>query len=537
MVVIVFQWLFVVLIIAVYYLSKASIYLSAFLLDISSRLIYLTIDILIYFSFAPPLIFASLVFCGYAFILLSTELSVIRNAKDNKSIADFARIVKEPSPILPIELQTALLTLRQVAERVQSASESNTDLNRADQLERAYKEVGALRRSFIFPQVLQVWQNVLTQELAVVNKRIGETFIPQVYISCTPIADNSRMFKGRRDLFVMLENELTMRHETHPTLLLFGARRSGKTSVLRQLPSRLGPDYIPIEIDLLSAVTSESINGMLGSIANQIADKALLTRRLKIARLDPKSFAADPYITFNEWLNAVEKTIGEKLILLNLDEYERLEEMIRDGRLDKRVFNWLRSLIQSHPKVVVLLSGSHTVEELSPEWSDALINVRLLRIGALAENEARELIEKPIPDFPLKYDADAVDLIIVQTARQPYLIQATCRDLVNHLNNEQRRYASRADVELAFNSLMQTGAVYFNEIWTSRDTNEEQKRVMRLLANNETMSEDELLRRANITDTTALKRLAWRDVIEQTSEGYRLRSGLVGKWIRERAIK
>ncbi|MBI5350873.1 MAG: hypothetical protein HZB77_16375, partial [Chloroflexi bacterium] len=113
----------------------------------------------------------------------------------------------------------------------------------------------------------------------------------------------------------------------------------------------------------------------------------------------------------------------------------------------------------------------------------------------------------------------------------------TCRDLVNHLNNEQRRYASRADVELAFNSLMQTGAVYFNEIWTSRDTDEEQKRVMRLLANEGVMREEEIMRQAKLQDDNALKRLAWRDVIEQTGDGYRLRSGLVGKWIRERAIK
>jgi len=471
----------------------------------------------------------------------------VESAKDIESIADIAQVLEWLPSELPKELESFLPSLRQIAERVQAANESDTDLNRADQLKRAHQEVIALRGSQAwgkarFAQALQVWQDVLTQELAVVNKRIGETFIPQVYISGTPIADQSRMFKGRRDVFVMLEHELSMRHETHPTLLLFGARRSGKTSVLRQLPSRLGPDYIPIEIDLLSATTSESINGLLSSIANQIADKALLTRRIKLTRLDSKSLAADPYIAFNDWLTETEKAIGDKLILLNLDEYERLEEMIEDGRLDRRVFNWLRSLIQSHPKVVVLLSGSHTIEGLSPEWSDALINVRLLRISVLAENEARELIEKPIRDFPLKYDPDAVEGIIKETGRQPYLIQATCRDLVHHLNTEKRRYATHADVELAFNSLMQTGTVYFDEIWRSPDTDEEQRRVMRLLAGDklksgEVISEAEIIRRANLENDSALKRLAWRDVIEQTSEGYRLRSGLVGKWIRERAIK
>ncbi len=146
-----------------------------------------------------------------------------------------------------------------------------------------------------------------------------------------------------------------------------------------------------------------------------------------------------------------------------LDEFERLEEMVRDGRLDRRAFNWLRGMIQHHASVVVLLSGSHEPFELEPVWSDTLINVRTLRVRPLEEKEARELITAPVPDFPLKYAPEAVKRILTASGCQPYLIQATCRDLVDKLNEEQRLCAGVADVERAFESCLQTAQVYFVE--------------------------------------------------------------------------
>jgi hypothetical protein len=87
-------------------------------------------------------------------------------------------------------------------------------------------------------------------------------------------------------------------------------------------------------------------------------------------------------------------------------------------------------------------------------WSDYLINVRTLRIGPLEEKDARELIESPIENFPLTYAAGAVDDLSVATACQPFLIQATCRDLVNHISHERRHEATRADVAWALDSCL-----------------------------------------------------------------------------------
>ncbi len=477
--------------------------------------------------------------------LLEITAQDVEAARDLPALAGAAETLQWLPANLPRELEAFLPTLRQIGERARAALESDTDANRADQLERARAEVAALRQAQAwgksarvgarFASAMAVWQEVLDREISNLKFQISNLPIPNVYVAGTPLADKSRVFKGRRDVFVALERELAAQPETRPSLLLLGARRSGKTSALRQLPSRLGPDVIPAAVDLQSAVVSRSVIGLLAVLAEKISDSAQLARRVSLPRLDKPTLAADPYPAFNRWLDGAEKAIGERVLLLTLDEFERLEEMVAEGRLDRRAFAWLRTLIQSHPKTVVLLSGAHSLSELAPEWSDALINVRTLRIGPLAEGEARELIEQPVPDFPLRYDPQAVAAILRASGRQPYLIQVICRDLVNRLNNDRHLFASPADVELALTDALTSAEGYFAELWKSRDTDDRQRAALRLLAAEEWLSEADLLRRARFSGAAPLKRLAGRDVIEPAADGYRLCAGLVGKWVRERA--
>jgi hypothetical protein len=535
--------------------------LLPFFVDAFWRLTYIGFDILQHFMITPIAAIAYAVRIPFITIsrpesnqqdwvtrdaLLEVTARDVEGVIDIASIADVAEVLTWLPAELKLEIASFPLGLRQVAERVRAALESDTDANRIEQLERATAEVTMLRQAQAWgksakvgprlARALNVWQDILEQELARLREQASQLSIPNYYVAGSPLAEQSRVFKGRRDLFSMLERELAAQLEARPALLLLGPRRSGKTSTLRQLPSRLGPDFAPVEMDLLSAVTSENAAGLLGGIVEQIRDKALLTRRLRLPRPDKDRLAADPYLAFLQWLTNAEAHLDGKLILLNLDEYERLEEMIAQARLDVRIFQWLRSLIQSHPGVVVLLSGSHAPEELAPAWSDALINVRALRLGPLAEPDARELITAPVPNFPLQYELEAVEMILQATGRQPYLIQATCRDLVNYLNEERRLSATRADVEAAFDSALQTGAVYFNELWTSADTDDAQRAALRLLAHDDWLNEADLTRRAQLSSLTPLKKLIGRDLIENVDGGYKLRAGLVRRWIRRKTV-
>jgi hypothetical protein len=441
-------------------------------------------------------------------------------------------------PTMPKDLENVLPPIRDIAEYARGAIESDTLWNKQSQLRNAKAQTTRVREGLAlsgnrkiaarFGQALQTWERVFDQELATLNTR---EVIPNVYVAGSPLASTSKVFKGRRDLFLALERELATPAEQRPTLLLFGARRSGKTSVIKQMPTRLGPNVVPVEIDLQSATAAEDASGLLAFIADKLKVDALNTRRIQLPTLTRDELRGDPYISFLNWLARVEEIVGQRWILLNLDEYEKLIEMIESGRLDSRVFDFLRGIIQHHARITVLLSGSHLLDDVgargnAPMLSDYLINVRTLHIGALKEDEARELIVKPIEDFPLQYEPDAVARIIAVTNCQPYLLQATCRDLVNALNEQNKMVATLDDANRALDSVLTTCAMYFADLYNGRDSDDTQREIMRAVA----LGNDVGTRHAS-----PLRKLITRDILEKTDGAYRYRVELVRRWV-ERTI-
>ncbi|WP_392535019.1 hypothetical protein [Nostoc sp. C117] len=111
---------------------------------------------------------------------------------------------------------------------------------------------------------------------------------------------------------------------------------------------------------------------------------------------------------FYEWLDEVEEALEQNTALLALDEFEELDKAIAKGRFDEQdVLGMLRHLIQHRPRFKILLAGSHTIAEYQ-RWASYLINVQLVHISYLKEAEARQLIERPVKDFTLRYEPNAV---------------------------------------------------------------------------------------------------------------------------------
>jgi AAA+ ATPase superfamily predicted ATPase len=472
--------------------------------------------------------------------LIELTIYDLERVADVQTIASVAEQLTWLPLDIPAELETVLPPIREIAQYVQAALESDTLYNKQQQMRDAYERTQRVRAGLAlhkdrriavqFGRILERWEAILSQKLGELKDRES---IPNVYVAGNPLVTNSKVFKGRHDLFLALERELATAAEQRPALLLYGGRRCGKTSAIKQLPVRLGPRLIPVEVDMQDAVNAEGASGLLCNLAKQIRENALTHRRLKLPELTRDALAVDPYPTFGAWLSQVEAALGERWILLCLDEYERLQEMLEDGRIDRRIFGYLRHLIQHHPQITILLSGSHTLTDLPPLWSDYFINVRTLKIGHLKEDEARELIVRPKEDFPLIYDEDAVEHILKVTGCQPYLVQITCRDLVDILNEQNRTHATRADAEHAFASVLTTAARYFDELWRGRDTDDTQRAVMRAIALRQDVRRSGDAEAVNV----ALNRLVRRDILVKTANGYRFRVELVQRWIKQRVTE
>jgi hypothetical protein len=377
------------------------------------------------------------------------------------------------------------------------------------------------------------WKGVFAQELAAAS---GREQIPNVYHSGTPLIKESKTFKGRRDLFHALGGELVNPSGQRPALLLFGARRMGKSSTLKQLPAQLGPQIIPASLDLQTSGAVESAAGLLYLLAREIVRSARQERRLSLPELGRAQLEGDPYLAFQEWLEQVEKKLGDYYwVLLALDEFEALGEMLAAGRADERIFQTLRGLMQHHPRITVLLSGAHTLEELPPLWSNYLISTRMLKVGPLAEADARELVTHPIPDFPLTYDEDAVELLLRETGCHPNWLQFTCREIVESLNNADRFHAVCADVESALGKVPQALAGDFKDLWEGRDSSDLLRALLKAAASSkqEVVPESRLKKPARPGDDfqKTLDYLLRRDILVAVEGGYRFRAGLLRRWV------
>lgn len=147
---------------------------------------------------------------------------------------------------------------------------------------------------------------------------------------------------------------------------------------------------------------------------------------------------------------------------LQLD-YEAARRRTRLGLPDAEPIYQLRHLVQNRQGLVSLFSGSHRFEELKTvNWAHYLIDTKTLELSFLKPEEAREYMERPVPEFNMRYKPGVVDRILELTHRQPYLLQAIGSELVNQLNTSNRMTATMDDLIIAVEKTLAPAQAYFH---------------------------------------------------------------------------
>jgi len=387
------------------------------------------------------------------------------------------------------------------------------------------------RLATTFGSIAQHWLTILeTAQRTLEEQAHYSKEIRQVYIAGNALDPETakNRFKGRIDLF--REIERLALEEPPPVLLLYGGRRTGKTSTLKYLPHRVGANLVPLLVDLQGAASATTLSGLAENLATQIIEAARrLPRRLDLPYPDKNKLAQDPFPALQDWLGQIERTAPSKRFLLCLDEFERLSEVVK-ATGSRTPLNFLRNVLQHRASWTLLFSGSHEPKELPDYWSDYLINTRTLRVSYLDEDSARELIVQPVEDFTNIYSSTAIDTIIHLTRCQPYLVQLTCYEVVELLNRdirENRRDASTAkatarDVETVIPTVLERGGEYFRELWKS--LTESDRNLLRRLIQGETPIPQ---------DKAVLRKLERKEILEKTESGYSFQVPLVQNYVEE----
>ncbi|MBD2301627.1 AAA family ATPase [Nostoc sp. FACHB-190] len=459
-----------------------------------------------------------------------------------RKLGDVADIASQltwiPSPPPP-EIGTILPQLLDISQGVKASQEATTSYRQYELLKPPINALQELKNTLIFAKnaalatqfgsITNRWLTILeTAQRTLEETAKKSQEISQVYIasnSLDPTTAKNR-FKGRIDIFREIET-LTLADQPE-VLLLYGGRKTGKTSALKYLPYKIGANIVPLLVDLQGGLSATTLKGLAENLAQQIIEAARrLPRKIFLPHPDADKLAEDPFPALQTWLAEIERSNSGKRFLLCLDEYERLSEVVAATN-SRAPLNFIRNLLQHQKQWLLLFSGSHQLSELDAYWTDYLINTRALRMSYLQESEARELITCPIEDFSNIYESNAVDLIIHLTHCQPYLVQLMCYELVEFLNKDIRANrrqlktikATAQDVQEIIPIVLERGTSYFREIWNNLTEND--RNLLQRIIQDETPTPQ---------DKGTVRRLTRKEIL--TQEGNAFQVPLVQKYIEQ----
>jgi type I restriction enzyme M protein len=282
-----------------------------------------------------------------------------------------------------------------------------------------------------------------------------------VYSYSSPIgADRDDIFYGRKELL----NRIRQQIQSKNCVILEGARRSGKTSLLKHLE---GDGAIPgwfsvlvnvstIEGDAMGQgfVSADLCRNLARHIATGLKSLRISTplpdgttleiggNTLLIAKACSDGISADrPWADFTDYLKQVLHLLNQRGLglLLMFDEFDRLLESIKAGVTSPEILEGIQTLLESQNQLVVVMAGSPGMNSIeNHSWAELRGLAKRIEIDPLDKESAQGLITEPLKGR-LHYTDDAVKSIFKLTAGQPFLIQMLCSRIVDHADLRRSR--------------------------------------------------------------------------------------------------
>ena len=248
---------------------------------------------------------------------------------------------------------------------------------------------------------------------------------PNPFIVGNPVRTPA-MFFGREAEFQFIR--ATLRSQPGGcVVVLAGARRTGKTSILYQIQQgRLGAEYTPVFLDMQGLV-AESDEELLDAIGAEI-EKTIPGSQPYRAFREQQS----PFTAFSRFIEAIDATSPGRRLTFLVDEYELIEHRIGAGKLSDEIPRYLNSLIERIPGLTYVLTGSRSLDPGSI-WSELVGKSFYREISFLQRRDAEDLIRKPL-EGRVQFLRNTVAELIRLSHGHPFYTQLLCQNLVDAVN-------------------------------------------------------------------------------------------------------
>lgn len=332
-----------------------------------------------------------------------------------------------------------------------------------------------------------------------------------------------------------------------PSVVLYGHRRMGKSSILQNLGHRFGVQTV-VAYFTMQRVGRATTGELLGNLALVIYDALQAAGLNNLVEPQLDDFEPNSYTAFNQFLRSVRAAIGSRRVILTIDEFEAIEDQIASGRVEAELLAYWRGIVQSEPWLILALAGLHTLKEMTADyWNPLYSSVTPVHVGLLTRAETAQLLANPSDDFPLDLTG-AIERVYDLVHGQPYLTQLIGHSLVRLYNRsvfeEQQPHAqsfTAEDVEAIVNApeFYEQGNYYFNGVWHQAEASgpNGQTALLQVLARSDApLTVTQLFEQARLTAEVghqSLDKLLQHDVIAAVGpDTYNFTVPLMRRWIR-----
>ncbi|MFN7414085.1 MAG: ATP-binding protein [Dolichospermum sp.] len=277
------------------------------------------------------------------------------------------------------------------------------------------------------------------------------------YVIGRPI--DQQLFFGRESLFLTIQDHI--QHNSN-IILLYGQRRIGKSSVIRNIPHGLNDlhEFVFVTFNL-EHYSQKSLSEILADLAQEIIhDLSLDNENIKLPEIT--ELELDTGIFSHEFLQQVYQLLENKNLVLLLDEFDALMNS-NNSELLEQVYKYLSSLININKKLFLILLieqksvNNHRISKLFKD-------VPVREIGLLDEDSTRKLIVNPAKNS-LEYEEDAIKTIFELSVGHPYFTQAICFTIFGRAREENKWTVSSEDVKLIINKAIELAEAGLTWFW------------------------------------------------------------------------
>lgn len=295
------------------------------------------------------------------------------------------------------------------------------------------------------------------------------------YIISSPIgADRPDLFHGRDRELKELQSAFSD-GQLQRLYFVNGVRAVGKSSLMKHLIARCGPEVLPVLIEfelmlkeLPDIQTARLVQEMMMQIFDQTSKATDVSGFSYSIPNEEELRRAGPWRSFDEFLDHLRNRTGHRNILIGFDEMQFVVKRIAEHNhpLDDSFLSWLRAKVQARSHILVVCTGSEPYMLMRKRYEhehNLWRHMDAYNVSFVSRSAMEQIACKPIEMCGVLWLPEALDRLWDMTEGHPWVIQVLCSRIVNYLNRERRRVIAPLDVDRASDEEARDNRV--SELW------------------------------------------------------------------------